>query len=121
MPCNHCPLRDTCKSPCQTLEALLPDPDAGRVHALHRKDAWAYCKQLAAQMTAARILTSHRRKLRGRQRRVFDLTYNELLPEAAIGQRLGISRRAAGRHLQRARRNIWLALRKQFDEQPPVT
>lgn len=121
MLCNNCPLREKCANPCDAVEALLPDADAGRIHALHRKDAWAYAKQIAAQMTAARIVTSHRQLLRGRQRQVFDLTYNEQLSEAAIGRQLGISRRVAGRHRQRARRNIWLALRKQFDEQPPVT
>lgn len=112
MPCKTCPLREKCASPCESLESLLPQPDDGRAHALHRSNARDYARQLYAQMVAARVATSHRHLLRGRQRQVFDLTYNELCTEAEAGRRLHITRRVAGRHLQRARRKIWQSLRK---------
>lgn len=104
--CTDCPIRENCTKPCADIERQLANEDHGRIHALHRKDAMQAARRLHAEIDAARELTSRRGKLRGRAREVFDLTYNEALGQQEIGERLGISRRVAGRYLERARKAL---------------
>ncbi len=104
--CNDCPLRPSCQIPCAEVEALLPHEEHARIHALHRRNAADAARRLQAERDAARTLTDFRHVLRGRAREVFDLTYNDTLPQDEIAERLGITRRVVSHYLVRARRKI---------------
>jgi DNA-directed RNA polymerase specialized sigma subunit len=104
--CTECPLRATCQSPCPEVEQLLPDEQHGRAHALHRRNAAEAARRLEAERHAARLMTDFRHVLRGRARQVFDMTYNDMLPQDEIATRLGIARRVVSHYLVRARHKI---------------
>jgi RNA polymerase sigma factor (sigma-70 family) len=104
--CNDCPIRPTCHTPCAEVETLLPHEEHARIHALHRRNAADAARRLQAERDAARVMTDFRHLLRGRARQVFDLTYNDMLPQEEIATRLGITRRVVSHYLVRARDKI---------------
>jgi RNA polymerase sigma factor (sigma-70 family) len=104
--CNDCPLREQCQAPCEAVERLLPDVDHARIHGFQRRNALQFARRMRDEIEAARLMTDWRHVLNGRMREVFDMTYNEGLKQSDIAQRLGISRRVAGRYLERARAKI---------------
>jgi RNA polymerase sigma factor (sigma-70 family) len=104
--CTDCPLRTSCNTPCEAIERQLPSEEHARLHALHRRNALNAARRLEAERAAARLLTDFRHLLRGRMRQVFDLVYDEALPQEEIAARLGIGRRVVSHYLMRARRRI---------------
>lgn len=104
--CNQCPLKPRCQAPCPAIEQQLPAPDRGVLHALRRKGGFRAARRIRQRMRETRIMLEHRDQLKGLQRVVFDLTYNEGLGQREIAQRLGIHRRTVGSALEAARRRL---------------
>ena len=104
--CNNCPLKPRCTAPCAAVNELLPAPERGVLHALRRKGGFRAARRIRQRMRETRIMLEHRDQLKGLQRVVFDLTYNEGLGQREIAQRLGIHRRTVGSALEAARRRL---------------
>ena len=85
---------------------MLPGINKGAVAGLEHRDPLRAARRLHALMREARFLTDHRDRLQGRQRLVFDLTYNEGLSQREIARLLGVHTRSVGFMLARARKQI---------------
>ncbi|MCQ3951576.1 MAG: hypothetical protein DPW14_17380 [Planctomycetes bacterium] len=102
MPCNHCPLRDTCQRPCPELERLLPREDHARLDRAFKVHAAQFLALLAARHAEVLRMLDYEPQLSGRLRQVFRMKYFDGLTHQEIGQKLGIARRVVGTYLERA-------------------
>lgn len=104
-PCTDCPLRASCQHPCEKVEALLERPFAPRTF-LSEGEFQAFLKRIVIRRGFTRELIEHRDVLSARQRKVFDLFFNEGLTQESIAECLGIRRTNVAQLLARAMRRI---------------
>jgi hypothetical protein len=97
--CRVCPLRATCRSICDVIEALLPSPERGRVDAEDLPRLHAGMRLRRALLDWMHILSPH-------QQEVVRLYYRESLMQNEIAARLGVSQQAVHDSLRRARHAI---------------
>ena len=110
--CSPCPRRSTCTSPCRAVEALLPHEETGRVSGLQRRYAMLYGERLEARRALVRFMLDWRDVLKGRQKRAFNLRYNDGLTLTQIAARMNVTTADAGAYLRRARAKIRRAARR---------
>lgn len=97
--CRVCPLRSSCRSICEVIEAILPSPERGRVDAEDLPRLFSGMRMVRALLDFAHLLTD-------RQQEVVRLYYRESLQQQEIAERLGISQQAVHDSLRRARKTI---------------
>jgi len=89
MPCDNCPLRPTCQTSCLELEAVLDDPERGRIAFISERKS-ASMLRLIQNRALADTLRAHADILDEPQRKIFDLRWHDGLSTAEIGHRLGM-------------------------------
>ncbi len=97
--CNDCPLRETCTRPCAEIEAQLPDPDEARMIMSSRRARRNFVT-MRQNLTIAR---RHVSSLRGRERRVFTMMYEEGLAPSEVARSMKLSRA----RVSEIHRNLW--------------
>lgn len=97
--CPVCPIRSTCRSICELVEAILPSPERGRVDAEDLPRLFAGIRMRRALLDYLHLLTPH-------QAEVVRLYYRESLQQKEIAERLGVSQQAVHDSLRRARKTI---------------
>jgi len=104
--CETCPLRISCKKICPEVKRQLPSMGQGRLTRAYGGAASEFLRRLLQRRAEVRAMLDHRQGLRGRLKQVIELKYVAGLSQAQIGQRLCITRRVAGRYLERAHRML---------------
>lgn len=99
--CRSCPKFTNCETPCDVVEGLMPPEVPTSVLRPQGDYAGTVSDFLTERMFVAAVL-SYRHLLRGRQRQVIDLKFNEGLTMREAGERLGIGTRTACTYLHRA-------------------
>ncbi|MDC1142192.1 sigma factor-like helix-turn-helix DNA-binding protein [Planctomycetota bacterium] len=104
MDCTGCPKRTHCQRPCAKINEQLPSllsksSIPGSVYQFKLRQL----PRLQLERNAMFEMLEHRHKLKGRQRQVFRLYYNQGLTTREIGRRLGVDQRSAAEYLKRAR------------------
>ncbi|RKY19670.1 MAG: hypothetical protein DRP63_00230 [Planctomycetota bacterium] len=104
MPCYNCPKRDICTQPCEELEKELPSMEHGKLHGgkIKAKDL----QELVRRMAVVKTVLDYRDRLKGRQKQVIDLYFNDGLTQREIGKRLGIAQKNVCEYMKRAFRKI---------------
>ena len=97
--CRVCPLRSSCRSICEVVEALLPSPERGRVDAEDLPRLFSGIRMRRALLDMSHILTE-------RQQEVVRLYYRESLQQHEIAERLGVTQQAVHDSLRRARKTV---------------
>ncbi len=104
MLCSNCPIRDNCTQPCEELEKELPSMEHGKLHGgkIKAKDL----KELVRRMATVKTILDYRDRLKGRQKQVIDLYFNDGLTQREIGKKLGIAQKNVCEYMKRAFRKI---------------
>ena len=97
--CRVCPLRSSCRSICEVIEALLPSPERGRVDAEDLPRLYSGIRMRRALLDYSHLLTE-------KQQEVVRLYYRESLQQHEIAERLGVTQQAVHDSLRRARKTI---------------
>lgn len=104
MDCSGCPKYEHCSSICEKIEKLLPSMERGKLHG--GKIKTEDLKELVRRIAMVRTILDYRGKLKGRQKQVVDMYYNDGLTQSEIAKRLGIAQKNVCEYMKRALRKI---------------
>jgi DNA-directed RNA polymerase specialized sigma subunit len=101
--------------PCKKLLAKLPHPDEGKIY-FNTHDAQEALRKISDRMEIRNRILSARHVLRGRQKKIFNLHFNDALSNRQIVSRLKIAESTVRYHMLRAYKNIAAYLDSQSDD-----
>ena len=110
--CKTCPIRDRCKTICETIERLLPSIEQGRVD-------YEDLPRIYEGKMVTNLILDNEDLLAPRQQDVVRRYYRESIKQADIGKALGITQQAVAAALKSVRTKFMRMYRKRrnlYDE-----
>ncbi|RKY27485.1 MAG: hypothetical protein DRP79_03265 [Planctomycetota bacterium] len=110
--CKTCPIRDRCKTICETIERLLPSMEQGRVD-------YEDLPRIYEGKMVTNLILDNEDLLSPRQQDIVRLYYRESMKQVDIGKALGITQQAVAAALKSVRTRFMRMYRKRrtfYDE-----